>query len=83
MHWEVILAMVTTTLGLIAFASALERYFFRKATPLETLFFALAALGLFWPSYWADLAGFILLIAAVALQKFYLLAPEPTLNPGL
>lgn len=83
MHWEVILAMVTTTLGLIAFASALERYFFRKATPLETLFFALAALGLFWPAYWADLAGFILLIAAVALQKFYLLAPEPTLNPGL
>jgi TRAP transporter 4TM/12TM fusion protein len=83
MHWEVILAMVTTTLGLIAFASALERYFLRKATPLETLFFALAALGLFWPSYWADLAGFILLIAAVALQKFYLLAPEPTLNPGI
>ena len=83
MHWEVVLTMITTTLGLVAFASALERYCLRKATPIETLLFWPAALGLFWPAYWANLAGFILLITAVALQKFYPLTPKPTTNPGI
>ena len=64
------LTMITTTLGLIAFASALERFFFRRATIVETTLFWLAAIGLLWPAYWADAAGFILLAAAVALQKF-------------
>ncbi len=71
MHWEVILTMLMTTLGLVAFASALERYFFRRATWYETIVFWLAALGLFWPTYWADAAGFAALTAAVALQKFH------------
>jgi TRAP-type uncharacterized transport system fused permease subunit len=71
LHWDVVLTMLTTTLGLVAFASTLERYFMRKATWLETGLFALAALGLFWPEYWADLGGFAALIAAVLLQKFY------------
>ncbi len=75
-HWEVLLTMATTTLGLVAFASAIERYFFRKATLVETLLFWLAALGLFWPTYWADMAGFITLILAVSLQKFYSLSPK-------
>ena len=70
MHWEVIITMITTTLGLVAFASALERYFFRKTTLIETLFFWLAAMGLLWPAYWADVTGLILLFLAVALQKF-------------
>ena len=69
-HWEVIMTMVTTTLGLFAFASALERYFLRKATIFETLLFWLAAIGLFWPAYWADTIGFGLLIVACTLQKF-------------
>jgi len=71
MHWEVGLTMLITTLGLIAFASALERYFLRKATWLETILFWLAAAGLFWPEYWADVAGFIAFVGAVALQKCY------------
>ena len=71
MHWEVGLTMLTTTLGLIAFASGLERYFLRKATWLETALFWLAAAGLFWPEYWADVAGFIAFVGAVALQKYY------------
>jgi TRAP transporter 4TM/12TM fusion protein len=71
MHWEVGLAMLITTLGLIAFASALERYFLRKATWLETILFWLAAAGLFWPEYWADVAGFIAFVSAVVLQKYY------------
>jgi TRAP transporter 4TM/12TM fusion protein len=80
LHWEVILTMVTTTLGLVAFASAIERYFLRKATLIETLLFWLATIGLFWPAYWADMAGFTALILAVALQKFY--TPTPTTNTG-
>jgi TRAP-type uncharacterized transport system fused permease subunit len=58
-------------LGLIAFASGLERYFLRKTTWLETILFWLAAAGLFWPEYWADVAGFIALVCAVVLQKCY------------
>jgi len=75
-HWEVGFTMIITTLGLIAFASGLERYFLRKATWLETILFWLAAAGLFWPEYWADVAGFIAFVGAVALQKFY--APQKT-----
>ncbi len=68
-HWEVGLTMVTTTLGLFAFASALERYFLRKATLVETLLFWGAAAGLLWPAYWADAAGFAALCLACGLQK--------------
>jgi len=78
LHWEVILTMITTTLGLIAFASALERYFLRKATLMETLLFWVAAIGLFWPAYWADAAGFAALILACALQKFSSVTPTST-----
>ncbi|MBU8848049.1 MAG: DUF3394 domain-containing protein, partial [Desulfobacterales bacterium] len=77
-HWEVISIMIFTTLGLFAFASAIERYFLRKATLVETILFWLAALGLFWPAYWADAAGLIALIIAVMLQKFYSATPSAT-----
>ena len=76
MHWEVGYTMILTTLGLIAFASGLERYFLRKTTWLETILFWLAAAGLFWPEYWADVAGIIAFVGAVALQKYY--APQKT-----
>ena len=69
MHWEVALTMLTCALGLLAFAAALERYFMRKATWLETGLFVLAALGLFWPSYWSDLAGAACLAGAIVMQK--------------
>ena len=71
MHWEVGFTMIITTLGLIAFASGLERFFLRRATWPETILFWLAAAGLFWPEYWADLAGLAAFITAVLLQKFY------------
>ncbi|MDP4727037.1 MAG: TRAP transporter large permease subunit, partial [Desulfobacterales bacterium] len=70
LHWEVIFTMVTTTLGLVAFASALERYFIRRATWLETGLFTLGAAGLFWPQAWGDLVGLLAFISAIALQKF-------------
>jgi len=71
MRWEVGFTMIITTLGLIAFASGLERFFLRRATWPETILFWLAAAGLFWPEYWADLVGLVALIAAILLQKFY------------
>jgi len=71
LNWEVGIAMATTLLGLFAFASGLERYFLRRATWLETILFWLAALGLLWPEYWADIAGICILALVVVLQKSY------------
>ncbi len=70
LHWGVVFAMVTTSLGLVAFTSALERYFIRRATWLETGLFTVGAAGLFWPQAWGDLLGFIAFMSAVALQRF-------------
>ncbi len=77
--WQVGLSMIATTLGLVAFASGLERFFLRRATWPETILFWLAAAGLFWPEYWADLAGLAALIAVVLLQKYY----NPKILPAL
>ncbi|NQU64810.1 MAG: TRAP transporter permease [SAR324 cluster bacterium] len=71
LHWEVGITMITTTLGLVAFASTLERYFLRRATWTETLLFFMAAVGLVWPEYWMNLFGFVALLAAVLSQKYY------------
>jgi TRAP transporter 4TM/12TM fusion protein len=68
LHWEVALAMLTTLLGLVAFAAAIERYFIRKATWPETLLFLAAAAGLLWPEGWFDVAGVLLLSCAIGLQ---------------
>jgi TRAP transporter 4TM/12TM fusion protein len=71
LHWSVVLTFVFTTLGLVAFASALERYFIRQATWPETFIFTLAATGLFWPAYWSNLLGILLFVVAIVLQKVY------------
>lgn len=81
MHWEVILAWITTLLGLVAFAAALDRYMFRKATVLETIMLVFAAALLFWPdimlpggavipAWLVDSVGLVLLALVVAMQKF-------------
>jgi TRAP-type uncharacterized transport system fused permease subunit len=70
LHWQVGLTMVTTLLGLIAFASAIERFFIRRTSWPETILFWVAAAGLFWPQYWADGLGLAAFAAAVALQKW-------------
>ncbi len=82
LHWDVILTMITTTLGLVAFAAAIERYLLRPATWVETVLFLIAAAGLLWPVAWIDLVGFAALLAAVALQKLRgpLAAPVLTRN---
>jgi len=70
MHWQVGLTMLTTTLGLIAFASAIERYFIRRANWPETVLFWIAAAGLLWPQYWADLMGLGAFAAVLFMQKW-------------
>ena len=77
-NWEGAWTMAVTTLGLVAFASGLERYFLRRATWLETILFWLAAAGLFWPAYWADASGLTALITVILLQKFY--TPNPDIS---
>ena len=71
LHWEVIFTMLTTTVGLIAFTCALERYFLRPATWIETILFVVAAAGLFWTELWADLIGWAAFILVVLLQKYH------------
>ena len=71
LHGKVAWTVGVTVLGLIAFTSALERWFRRRCTLAETLLFWLAAAGLFWPAYWADGAGLVALALAVLLQKAY------------
>jgi TRAP transporter 4TM/12TM fusion protein len=71
MDWQVLATMMTTLLGLVAFAATIERYFFRPATIWETALFALAAAGLLWPETWMDIAGFVILVVAIVLQKTY------------
>jgi TRAP transporter 4TM/12TM fusion protein len=69
LHWSVIFTMITTTLGLVAFAAAIERYLFRRATVLESILLWIATVGLLWPEDWIDAVGFVALTAAVVLQR--------------
>ena len=71
LHWKVFFTVFVTTLGLVAFASALERYFIRRATLVETALFTLSALGLFWPEYWSNLVGLMLFLLVTAMQKWH------------
>jgi TRAP transporter 4TM/12TM fusion protein len=70
LHWQVGWTIVVTMLGLIAFASGIERYFIRRASWIETILFWLAAAGLFWPSYWTDGLGLAALAVVVVMQKW-------------
>ena len=90
LHWEVVFTMLTTTVGLIAFTAALERYFIRPATWLETALFVVAAAGLFWTELWADLIGWAAFVLVVLLQKFHdprikgdTTGSKETLNDGI
>lgn len=69
LHWEVIVTMVTTTLGLVAFAAAIERFLLRRCTWLETILLWVATAGLLWPNDLVDAIGFVAFIAAVILQR--------------
>ena len=69
LHWQVGWTMIATTLGLVAFAAAIERFFLRKTTLVETILLWIAAAGLFWPEYGSDIAGLVAFIIVIVLQK--------------
>lgn len=54
---EVVLTILLTALGLIAFTSAMERYLFAKLGWPEVILTGGASLAMFWPVYWISLAG--------------------------
>jgi len=67
---EVIMTMFFTTIGLIAFTSAMERFLFKRLNLIETLLMAAAALALFWPNYALSGVGAILLAIIAGRQYF-------------
>jgi TRAP transporter 4TM/12TM fusion protein len=71
MNGQVVLTMIATSLGLVAFAAAIERYLIRKATLLETGLFLVAAIGLLWPGFVLDAVGLVAFTTAIVLQKVY------------
>jgi len=77
MNGQVVLTMIATSLGLVAFAAAIERYLIRKATLLETSLLLVAAIGLLWPGFVFDVLGLVALVTAIVLQKVYTPAEQP------
>lgn len=66
--WEVILTMVLTAIGLVAFAGSLERYMLRRLSNLEAGLLGLTALAMFWPLYWLSIVGAVVFLAMLAFQ---------------
>jgi TRAP transporter 4TM/12TM fusion protein len=71
LHWDVAFTMITTTLGLVSLAAAMERYLFRRATWTETLLLIVGGAGLLWPLPWCDLIGLMAFGAVIVLQKIH------------
>jgi TRAP transporter 4TM/12TM fusion protein len=71
LNWEVAFTMITTTLGLVSLAAAMERYLLRSATWTETLLLIAGGAGLLWPLPWCDFIGLIAFGAVVVLQKIH------------
>jgi TRAP transporter 4TM/12TM fusion protein len=65
---QVILTMVLTALGLIAFTACMEQYLVRKLSIIETGIVGLAALAMLWPIYWLSIVGAVLFLAILAFQ---------------
>jgi TRAP transporter 4TM/12TM fusion protein len=82
---EVVLTVALTTVGLVAFASALEAFLLRPMRGLELLLMYGAALALFWPIYWLSLVGFVIFFLILGVQFFQarrLPAPGETVRAG-
>ena len=67
--WEVTLTMASTSVGLIAFAACLEKWFLTEATWTEVALLFVGAAGLFWASIWANAVGFVLFLIVILKQK--------------
>lgn len=65
---KAVFAIVTASVGIVAFASAVQGYFLTDTTWMERLLFLVAALFLIHPNVAVDLLGFLLLAVPVVLQ---------------
>jgi TRAP transporter 4TM/12TM fusion protein len=76
---EILRAVVTGSVGVVALAASLEAYFLRTASWLERALFLVAALLLIDPQVVTDVIGIGLLTVALLLQK---MRPAPSILPG-
>ncbi|MBW2038959.1 MAG: TRAP transporter permease [Deltaproteobacteria bacterium] len=65
---QVIRAILSGCLALMAFASLFERYLRRENTIPEQIMMGAAVLGFMWPYLWANITGLILLLTVFVLQ---------------
>ena len=68
---EILRAVATGMVGVVALAAALEGYFLRVATWFERALFLAAAFLLIDPGALTDAIGLAVLAAALAMQKFW------------
>jgi TRAP-type uncharacterized transport system fused permease subunit len=76
---EILRAVVTGSIGVVALAAAMEAYFFRTATWFERLLFLAAAFLLIDPGALTDLIGLAVLVVALLSQK---LRPVQRMKPA-
>jgi len=64
----VMLTMVLTGFGLVAFTSSMEQFLLRRLNHLETVLMGSAALAMFWPIYWLSIIGLLVFLAMLGTQ---------------
>lgn len=69
--FESLRAIVSGSIGLIAFTAFMERYLLRRATWLETGILAAATTCCLWPELMTDIVGVLLLISVFLMHKYY------------
>jgi TRAP-type uncharacterized transport system fused permease subunit len=74
---EILRAVLTGTIGVIALAASLECYFLRRATWLERVLFFVAAMLLIDPNAVTDVIGIGLLAIGLLVQKLW--SPRSTI----
>ena len=66
---QVIIAVMSGTLGLLALSSVTTGYLFKDNNIVDEILLGIAALGLFLPHLGANVIGFFILVGAFILQK--------------
>lgn len=65
---EVIQVIITSCVGMMAVASALEGYMLRALNPIERIALIIGGLGMMYPGTVSDLAGIAILVVIVIIQ---------------
>jgi TRAP-type uncharacterized transport system fused permease subunit len=68
---EILIAVLSGTIGVIALAASLEGYFLRTATWFERVIFFVAAMLLIDPNVVTSVIGLVLLAVVLLLQKLW------------